>query len=680
MMGLIYFAGANIEEKWKIRSEMGSLQSMVALATSGSALVHELQKERGMSAGYIGSNGNKFAIELESQYQQTDNRIKSLENAVISSNVSRYSQTAENLLQSTSDQLKAIRTTRSSIGAMQMDLETALGYYTGINTSLIDIVDLMASISSDAEQTKSLAAYSSFLKSKERAGIERAVLANTFAKNKFGKDMHKKFLTLVAEQKAFTASFLAQATTESSAMYKNGIRNEFLSNTQKMRNTANNKHMQGDFGIDPVYWFEQQTGKINTLKKIEDNLANALIATAKTKQADAQMLMVINSLLMAGALVLAAFLGIALVRRMTTAINHAVHVAEEISSGRLMNTITSEGSDEIGKLMTALGSMSHTLKKVVSEVRQGAETIAMGATEIADSNADLSQRTEEQASSLEETASTMEEMTGTVKQNAESAQEANQLSNAARQLAVQGGDVMQKAVDAMGEITTSSTRIADIIGTIDSIAFQTNLLALNAAVEAARAGEQGRGFAVVANEVRSLAQRSAEAAKEIKGLIEDSVDKVRAGTRLVDESGQTLENIVNSTKKVSDIVAEITAASQEQSSGIDQVNSAIMQMDDMTQQNAALVEESAAASRSMEDQATNLAELISFFHLEDKDDFENEGNHRSITELRPAIHELPVRSVGESVQSGVESNWAKQMKRRRDSGKTGTDNQEWEDF
>ncbi|MEO7073358.1 MAG: methyl-accepting chemotaxis protein, partial [Rhodanobacter sp.] len=236
---------------------------------------------------------------------------------------------------------------------------------------------------------------------------------------------------------------------------------------------------------------------------------------------------------------------------------------------------------------------------------------------IARGNDDLSQRTQEQASSLEETASSMEEMTSTVKQNAENASHANQLARGARQQAERGGEVAGKAILAMGEIDISSRKIGDIVGLIQEIAFQTNLLALNAAVEAARAGEQGRGFAVVATEVRSLAQRSANAAKEIKTLIHDSEDKVRSGSELVNQSGKALAEIVDSIKKVTDIVAEIAAASQEQSAGIDQVNNAVMQMDEMTQQNAALVEEASAAARAMQEQAAELNAQVGFFQLSD---------------------------------------------------------------
>lgn len=307
---------------------------------------------------------------------------------------------------------------------------------------------------------------------------------------------------------------------------------------------------------------------------------------------------------------------ISITRSITEPLNRAVDVAEQVARGDLTAHVDSSASDETGNLLRALKEMTTSLARTVYEVRVGSEMISTASGEIASGNLDLSGRTETQASSLEETASTMEELTSTVKQNADNARQANQLVVSASDVAVKGGHVVGQVVQTMGSIKESSRKIFDIISVIDSIAFQTNILALNAAVEAARAGEQGRGFAVVATEVRNLAQRSAGAAKEIKTLIEDSVNKVDTGSKLVDEAGHTMEEIVQSVKQVADIMSEITAASQEQSSGIEQVNEAIGQMDEMTQQNAALVEEAAAAAQSLQDQAQSLAQAVGTFRLD----------------------------------------------------------------
>ena len=303
-------------------------------------------------------------------------------------------------------------------------------------------------------------------------------------------------------------------------------------------------------------------------------------------------------------------------RSVTLPLKEAIQVAAAVATGDLTQRIEVNSKDETGQLLQALKEMNMSLVGIVGEVRHTTDSISTAAKEIASGNSDLSQRTEEQASSLEETASSMEELTSTVKQNAENARQANQLAANASDIAVKGGHVVGEVVQTMASISTSSKKIVDIISVIESIAFQTNILALNAAVEAARAGEQGRGFAVVASEVRNLAQRSAAAAKEIKALIGDSVDKVEAGSRQVDQAGATMEEIVTAVKRVTDIMSEIAAASNEQSAGIEQVNQAIIQMDEVTQQNAALVEQAAAAAEAMQEQSGALMEAVSIFKLE----------------------------------------------------------------
>jgi methyl-accepting chemotaxis protein len=300
----------------------------------------------------------------------------------------------------------------------------------------------------------------------------------------------------------------------------------------------------------------------------------------------------------------------------TRPLTNAVRVARAVAEGDLTSDITVTGKDETGQLMQALKDMNDHLARMICELRTGIDTIAIASREVASGNQDLSSRTEQQASSLEETASSMEELTSTVQQNADNAQQANQLAGSASAIAAQGGAVVGEVVITMEAINESAKKVVDIIAVIDSIAFQTNILALNAAVEAARAGEQGRGFAVVATEVRSLAQRSAAAAKEIKTLIDDSVGKVGAGAKLVNQAGATMDQIMESVKQVTDIMGEITAASHEQTSGIEQINQAISQMDQVTQQNAALVEEAAAASEAMQDQSRKLADTVGMFKVD----------------------------------------------------------------
>ncbi|MEF7613221.1 methyl-accepting chemotaxis protein [Aquincola sp. MAHUQ-54] len=307
----------------------------------------------------------------------------------------------------------------------------------------------------------------------------------------------------------------------------------------------------------------------------------------------------------------------ALVRSIRRPLDEVVLLTRRIGEGDLSVRIDTSRHDEIGRVRIALGDMCGALRSLVSQVRSSADSLATASSQIASGNEDLSRRTEQAASSLQQTASSMEQLTGTVKQSTESARTANDLATSAASVAQRGGEVVAQVISTMDEISTSSKQIADITGTIDSIAFQTNILALNAAVEAARAGEQGRGFAVVAGEVRTLAQRSAEAAREIKRLIGSSTDRVEAGARLVHDAGRTMDDVVNSVKRVSAVIAEITTATGEQSAGIGQVNSAVSQLDQMTQQNAALVEESSAAAENLRQQATTLSGVVRTFRLTD---------------------------------------------------------------
>jgi methyl-accepting chemotaxis protein len=350
------------------------------------------------------------------------------------------------------------------------------------------------------------------------------------------------------------------------------------------------------------------------LLEAERNLANESVAAAKSR--DGRNLVILWVATVAS--LIAAF-GFSIVfnRRLLVPLNAAREAADSIASGNLQVRLPEPPNDEIGQLISALRRMSEHLGRTLGSIKASTEQIATASTEIAVGNNDLSRRTEQQASNLQQTSSSMEQLTGTVATNADSARQANQLALGASEVARRGGEVVEQVVATMGEISDSSRKIADIISVIDGIAFQTNILALNAAVEAARAGEQGRGFAVVAAEVRSLAQRSADAARQIKGLITDSVQRVDSGSRLVQDAGTTMSEIVTSVRRVTDIIGEISSATAEQSAGIGQVNTAVNQLDQMTQQNAALVEQSAAAAESLKEQARRLAEAVDAFRLDD---------------------------------------------------------------
>ena len=367
-------------------------------------------------------------------------------------------------------------------------------------------------------------------------------------------------------------------------------------------------------------------------------------------------------LLIAALMVL--FVRIAMVGSIVKPLNEAVTHFERIAQNDLSGKVSDRGRNEIGKLFSAMQHMQSGLARTVSEVRDSSGSIHIGAREIASGNADLSSRTEQQAASLQETAASMEQLTATVKQNADNARQASQLANDASSTAVQGGEVVEQVITTMHGISDSSQKVTDIISVIDSIAFQTNILALNASVEAARAGEQGRGFAVVASEVRNLASRSADAAKEIKALIDASSNQVKVGSVLVESAGATMREVVSSVRRVTDIMDEISAASQEQSSGIEQVNQAVAQMDEVTQQNAALVQEASSAASSLEDQAARLESVVAAFRLAEGESRTQQApltsskNSLQHSSQQPALLRPASRTQASSpAKSSVEDDW-----------------------
>jgi methyl-accepting chemotaxis protein-1 (serine sensor receptor) len=423
--------------------------------------------------------------------------------------------------------------------------------------------------------------------------------------------------------------------------------------------------MQGPMSTNYASLQEQ----IDTLIKLQLDIAKSEFEHTQSVYNTVRIISV--SAIVLGVL-LASMIGFWLIRAISMPLEKAVRIAKSVATGNLVQNIDVRSGDETGQLMQALKDMNESLVRTIDQVRMGTETIGVASREIASGNADLSARTESQASSLEETASSMEELTSTVKQNAENAKQANQLVVSASDVAMRGGQVVGQVVDTMGSIKDSSRKIVDIIGVIDGIAFQTNILALNAAVEAARAGEQGRGFAVVASEVRNLAQRSAGAAKEIKALIGDSVEKVDAGSKLVDQAGKTMDDIVTSVKHVADIMNEIVAASQEQSNGIAQVNQAITQMDEMTQQNAALVEQAAAAAESMQTQADTLAQAVAVFRLQGGTNFE--PLPAASMNATPTRSVSPAASKSRNLQPGTRTASVARLKPVPSNG------DEWEEF
>ncbi len=613
-LGLLAAAITLSVEKSGMARAMDRLEALVGVSVKIGEVVHTLQKERGMSAGFLGSEGRQFAGELPVQRKEVDGRIATLKETLRGFDGAHYDVVLGNALDEALRQLDGLPAKRDAIGALRIKVAEEIEYYTKTIDVLLAIPRYASLLSDDSSVARRAVAYANLLSAKERAGIERATLTSAFAAGRFTPEIFAHYLTNASAQEVYLNQFLASASPEQREFFQARHSGPIVEETMRLKKLAQER---GDgrklAGADPQHWFRTATARIDLLKEVENSLAANLGTAAESMRSGARTTLYLTMALAAAALAAVGVLGFLLARSIAQPLNQAVKVAEAIASGDLSGQIQVHSDNELGKLLSALAAMQHKLADVASNIRGSADQVSSAAQEIAGGNTDLSQRTQEQAAALEETASSMEELTATVKQNADNARQANRLAGSAREKANDGGKVVAETVDAMEAIRESSKKIADIVGVIDEIAFQTNLLALNAAVEAARAGESGRGFAVVAAEVRNLAQRSAQAAKEIKELIADSGGKVKTGVKLVTLSGQTLDDIVQAVKKVSDIIAEIAAASQEQASGIEQVNKAVTQMDEVTQQNAALVEEAAAAAKSMEEQALHLADTVAFF-------------------------------------------------------------------
>jgi len=841
LLGMLWVSGWNTAEKVQLSHAMGRLQGLVVVATRVGALTHELQKERGMSAGFIGSKGGNFANELPAQREVSEKRRIELTSALAGFDAAYFGAPFAALVTDANQLLIGLADKRQAVTALAIPGPEAIGYYSKTIAALLGLPGQLATLSPDKNIARLASSYSALLQAKERAGIERAVLSNVFGADKFSPEMLVRFIRNASEQDTWFSIFRQYANEDHNKFATATLQGATVEEVATTKKTAIARMNEATLGLDPKQWFTAATARIDLIKTVEDRLALDIdAAMSDLERSSTQIAWFYGiSTLLSGLLVL--FIGHLVARRILVQIGGepeaAVEVAHAVADGKLdseiklqagddsslmasmkrmqgllLERITEErrvatenlririaldnvstgvmiadasrnviyanqavatvlrgaqseirkllpdfdagrlvgvnidtfhkapahqakllaeftqthvahlrigerhmtvtanpvidadgvrlgavaewidrtqevhaeaelkglldaavqgdfsrripaagkqgffldmatgmnqlmgvvvqALDDIARVLNAVagGDLSQQidaeyagtlgqlkddtnatverLRDVVGQIKEATEAINTAAKEIAAGNSDLSNRTEEQASSLEETASSMEQINSTVKNNADNARVAAELASSSNTAATRGGEMVGRVVETMSGIQASSHKIADIVGVIDSIAFQTNILALNAAVEAARAGEQGRGFAVVASEVRNLAQRSADAAKEIKTLIAESVGKVEGGVRLVRETGDTIAEVVDAFRQLVQLVGGIAEASREQASGIEQVSGAVSQMDEVTQQNAALVEQAAAAAESLEEQARGLGEAVAMFRLD----------------------------------------------------------------
>lgn len=611
LFGLLYFATSKVISSYEINSQVATESVQVIrladLSVTSSNLVHELQKERGLTAGFLGSSGKKFSDKLPEQRELTDEKLLLLEETLADFDTKEFGENLEKLLRTATDKLKNLNDVRSRVTSLDIAQSDAIAYYTKVNGVLLETASQLSIITSDADLAGLAGAYSNFALSKERAGIERAILAATFSKNKFTGGNYGKFVNLIAVQDTYMKVFERMANQDAWTFYKETLVGEDVAAANEMRQKALNNPTAKRLGIDAAKWFDAQTSKINLLKEVENYLAGEVTAYANRSRETANSSLIFTIVLAIIVTLFTLFMFFYIQRDILKQLGAEPHevgeVAERISKGQLGVEIQHGGKTLVG-VMAAMKVMQDKLSDVVRNVQSNSSVIVSASQQVSTTSASLSEAATEQAASVEETSASIEEMGASINQNSENAKVTDTIAADSAIAAEKGGVAVAETVSAM-------QKIAKKISIIEDIAYQTNLLALNAAIEAARAGEHGKGFAVVASEVRKLAERSQVAAAEIGELTSNS-------TIIAERAGKLLEKMVPDIAKTANLVQEITAASEEQSGGVGQISVSMQQLDKVTQQNAAASEELASVSEEMNAQALELQTLITFFSLSDK--------------------------------------------------------------
>ncbi|WNL38487.1 nitrate- and nitrite sensing domain-containing protein [Halomonas sp. PAMB 3232] len=618
LLTMVWLAASGILERSEMAARMNALQRMTTLSQHAGELVHELQRERGMSAAFLGSSGQNFRVELPEQRRQTDQELDQLETYLADFTFTDADAALRAQVTQAEQQLSELATVRQQIDRLGVSGEQSTTYYSGINALMIDIVSRLTFSVEQGEIVRQLNANYHLLNVKELAGIERAVLTTAFSTDVLSPAAYSNFLSLAGRSSAYLRSFDMLATPDLAQRLAEVRQSPLADNLAAMRQIAMERGVAGGFGVNHQSWFDQQTQFIDQLNGVAQQASNQLLDTAQRLHSEAIRGLIIYLVASITATLLALLLAFLIVRSITRPLQAALDSIRN-RGGDLTQRLAVPGSDELSTLYLAFNDSTANTEELVASIKQSALSVELASKEIAKGNADLAQRTEEQSSSLVQTASSMEQITANVRQSADTAQQARLSTQDMADQANEASLVSQQARTAMEQIHQANQKVTAIVEAIDNIAFQTNILALNASVEAARAGEQGRGFAVVASEVRNLASRSADEARQIRQLIDNNVESITQGSGLVNATSEALTSIAERAQHTAALVTEISAASNEQSSGIEQINQALAQLDEVTQQNAALVEEVATASGSLDDQAVDMAGMVGRFKVTEKE-------------------------------------------------------------
>lgn len=640
-----YFSISVLMDKSKILSEMKTVQTLSSLAVKISALVHEMQKERGSTALFLGSKGTEFGTELSAQRNETDKKINDLNAFLKDFERGQFGGEFKRGLEDAMSNLGGIADKRGSASSMTVSAGEIIGYYTNTIASLLDVISHISKLSTNTEITTMTFAYNNFLLGKERAGIERAVLSNTFAADMFGPGMFNRFNSIVAEQNTYLNMFLSLATSEQEEFYKSRMKGEFVDEAARMRKVAFDNADKGGFGIDAPYWFKTQTGKINLLKEVEDRLSNDLNSKTVELKNGAQAALTVSVLVTIIAAITSLLIAYFITRSITGPVGMLSRSMVELASGQgdLTARLKVEGRDEIAETSLSFNRFIEGLHEMIRQVNSNSMQLSSASEQISSATEEMAAGADSQSRQTSETAGAMEEMASSVHLVFENSKKSLAAVDKATREAEDGGKVVEKTMSGMSKIENAvqesagkvkelgmrSREIEKIVGVINEIASQTNLLALNAAIEAARAGEHGRGFEVVAEEIRKLAEQSSRSTVQIKDIISEIrnetqlaaesmagvTKEVEDGVRLAVMTGEAFEKIIASIRETADMIKGMAETSKQQATVSDQVAKSVENISSTTKETAAASEEIAQSTQELAKLADNLQHLVEQFKI-----------------------------------------------------------------